>query len=179
MKSSNSEVAVAILGRPRGNRGEVTATSLSSRPERFSRLRTVYLYGAGAAYEVEEVWAHGETLIFKFRGIDDISSAEKLRDQEVRIPASERIQLDPGEFFHSDLIGCDVFEAGTGRRIGAVTSFEEYGGPPLLSVDNGRVLIPFIAAICTAIDPRQNRIEVELPEGLETINAVPPAQHLS
>ena len=164
-------ITIAVLGKARGNRGEVTAISYSSKPSRFAELQTVYLFGDGAAYEIEEVWTHHDTLIFKFKGVDDISAAEQLRDQEVRIPADQRVQLEPGEYFHSDLVGCEVREAGTGRVIGRVTSFEEYGGPSLLSVDDGRILIPFVAAVCTGIHPESGFIEVSLPEGLEDLNA--------
>src|SRR5206468_10944386 len=101
-------VTVALLGKTRGNRGELTAFSLSSKPERFENLREVYLFGSGEKYEVEETWFHLRTLIFKFRGVDTISDAEKLVGAEVRVPLSERAPLDPGEFYESDLIGCEV-----------------------------------------------------------------------
>jgi 16S rRNA processing protein RimM len=160
-------VSVAVLGRPRGNRGELTAESLSSKPERFARLKEVRLLGDGGAYQVEEVWEHAGTLVFKFRGVDSISDAEKLRGAEVQVPASERIELDPGEYFHSDLMGCEVRDRLSGRVIGHVTNFEEYGGPPLLEVDAGKLLIPFVKAICVDIRPEAKLIQVDLPEGLE------------
>ncbi len=162
-------ISVAVLGRPRGNRGEVTAESLSSRPERFALLREVRLTGAGDVYHVDEVWDHGGTLVFKFRGVDSITDAEKLRGAEVQVPLAERISLEPGEYFHSDLIGCEVRERGSGRVVGRVTNFEEYGGPPLIEIDGGRLLIPFVKAICVDIRPDEKRIEVELPEGLEDL----------
>jgi 16S rRNA processing protein RimM len=167
--SDTQWVAVARLIRPRGNRGELIAESLTSRPERFGELRTVHLFGSGAAFEVERVWDHGGTPIFKFKGIDTISAAEALRGAEVRVPATERVALDAGEYFQSDLIGCEVRDASTGRLIGLVTGWEEYGGPPLLQVDDGRVQIPFVKAICVEIRPDERLIRVELPEGLETL----------
>lgn len=165
-------IAVAVLGRPRGNRGELTATSLSSKPERFARLRHVRLDGVDvSSLEVEEVWEHDRELVFKFRGIDSIDDAERLRGAEVQIPRAERIELEPGEYFHSDLIGCEVLENASGRIVGKVTNFEEYGGPPLLEIDNGRILIPFVKAICVDIQPEEKLIRVELPEGLEKLTA--------
>lgn len=165
-------IAVAVLGRPRGNRGELTATSLSSKPDRFARLRQVRLDGAEvSSREVEEVWEHEGELVFKFRGVDSISDAEKLRGAEVQVPRSERVELDPGEYFHSDLIGCEVREMRSGRSIGKVTDFEEYGGPPLLQIDGGRVLVPFVKAICVDIRPEEKLIRVEFPEGLENLNS--------
>jgi 16S rRNA processing protein RimM len=166
-------IAVAVLGRPRGNRGELTASSLSSKPERFARLKEVRLVGErpgdAASYEVEEVWEHSGELVFKFRGVDSISDAEKLRGTEVQVPRSERVELEPGEYFHSDLIGCEVRERVSGRTVGKVTNFEEYGGPPLLEIDGGRVLIPFVKAICVDIRPDEKLIQVEIPEGLENL----------
>jgi 16S rRNA processing protein RimM len=171
LSSAADWIAVALLGRPRGNRGELTAVSLSSKPERFARLRQVRLAGDGTSHEVEEVWEHSGELVFKFKGIDSISDAEKLRGAEVQVPRSERVELDPGEYFHSDLIGCEVHDRASGRTIGKVTNFEEFGGPPLLEIDGGRMLIPFVKAICVDIRPDEKVIHVEIPEGLEDINA--------
>ena len=167
-------IAVAVLGRPRGNRGELTAASLSSKPERFARLKQVRLVPVNAAeaarhYDVEEVWEHAGGLVFKLAGVDSISDAEKLRGAEVQVPAAERVELEPGEYFHSDLIGCEVRERVSGRVVGKVTDFQEYGGPPLLEVDGGRLLIPFVKAICVDIRPAEKLILTELPEGLESL----------
>jgi 16S rRNA processing protein RimM len=161
-------VTVALLGKTRGNRGELTAFSLSSKPERFEDLREVYLFGSGEKYEVEETWFHLRTLIFKFRGVDTISDAEKLVGAEVRIPFAERAPLDPGEYYESDLIGCEVVERGTGESLGRVKSLQDGGGAGLLEV--GDLLIPFSKAICVDIDPAAKRITVELPAGLKDLN---------
>ena len=169
-EGSNAEwVSIAVLGRPRGNRGELTAESLSSRPERFARLHEVRLLGEGTLYHVEQVWDHEGVLVFKFRGVDSIADAEKLRGAEVQVPVSERIELEPGEYFHSDLIGCEVRERSSGRVVGRVTGFEEYGGPPLLEIVGGRLLVPFVKSICVDIRPESKCIDVELPEGLEDL----------
>ncbi len=69
----------------------------------------------GNFYHVEEVWDHDGTLVFKFGGVDSITDAEKLRGAEVQVPLADRIALEPGEYFHSDLIGCEVRERGSGR----------------------------------------------------------------
>jgi len=163
-------IAIAALGRARGIRGEVTAVSLSSHPERFANLSRVYLFGPGDSYDVERVWDHQGLLVFKFKGVDSMTDAEKLRGYEVRVPASERVQPEPGEYFHSDLIGCEVRDAATSRPIGTVTAFEEYGGPGLLQIDAGRLTVPFVKEICVGIQPEQKLILVNLPEGLEDIN---------
>jgi 16S rRNA processing protein RimM len=89
---------------------------------------------------------------------------------EVRIPISQRISLEPGEFFQSDLIGCEVIDRRTGESIGRVSDWQDSGGAGLLVVGDDELLIPFVRAICVEIDPSSRRIAVELPEGLKDLN---------
>ena len=167
--SESDWITVALLGRTRGNRGEITAVSLSSKPERFENLREVYLFGPGDRYEVEFTWFHDSTLIFKFKGVDSISDAERLSGFEVRVPFSERVALDPSEFFEADIVGCEVIDRHTGKSLGRVSEWLDGGGPSgLLAV--GSLLIPFVRSICVEIDPAARRIAVELPAGLEDLN---------
>ena len=166
-------VTIAVLGRPRGNKGEVTASPLTNHEDRFDDLESVHLFGPagpGVEYPVERIWNHQGTPIFKFEGVDSINAAELLRGREVRVPKQDRVQLDEGEFFHDDLIGAEVRERTTDRLVGKVTGWEDFGGPSLLEIDGGRVLIPFVKAICVEILPDEKLIRVELPIGLETIN---------
>ena len=124
----------------------------------------------GTPLEIERIWRHKDALIFKFAAVDSISAAEAFEGAEVCIPKEERAPLAEGEYYQSDLVGCQVLEAKTGRLIGVVTDWQEYGGPPLLEVrgkSGKEVLIPFVKAICTEIDPTGRRILVDLPEGLE------------
>ena len=172
--SAEGWVAVALLGKPRGNRGELTAVALSSRPERFGSLREVFLFGgraapalAGERIGVEFTWFHQGALVFKFRGVDTITDAERLAGAEVRIPLSERIALEPGEFFESDLVGCQVVER-DGESLGRVQSLDAGGGAGLLVLEDG-FMIPFARAICVEIDPASRRIVVDLPEGLKDL----------
>ena len=79
------------------------------------------------------------------------------------------MQLEPGEVFLSDLIGCEVVERGTGESLGSVTGWNDGGASGLLEVGKD-LLIPFARSICVAIDTAAKRIEVDLPEGLKDLN---------
>lgn len=158
-------IAVAVLGRARGIRGEVTAVAFG-KPERLAALREVWI--EGRRYEVEEVWFHNGRPVLKFRGVDSMTDAQALTGCEVRIPRSERAEPEAGEYYISDLIGCEVIERATGRSLGTVTGWQDWGGPGVLEV--GTLLIPFARSICVEIDPKARRILVDLPEGLRELN---------
>ena len=167
-------VTIALLGKTRGNRGEVTAVALSDKPERYEDLTEVQVFRPGGAAEgekfaVEETWFHSGTLVFKLEGVDTIADAERLYGSEVRVPASQRITLEEGEYFQSDLIGCAVVERRTGESVGVVTAWDDGGGSGLLVV-NDDLLVPFARSICVEINPTARRITVELPEGLKDLN---------
>lgn len=170
-RSANPEewVTLALLGRTRGIRGELTSIAFS-KPERFTALDQVYLFGVGRPYQVESTWWHGATLIFKFQGIDSIDAAEELVGSEVRVPREQRAELDSGEYFQSDLVGCQVVDRHTGQPIGPVTRFDEAGGSSGLLVVGRDLLIPFARAICVEIDLQARRIVVDLPDGLRDLN---------
>ena len=163
-------VTVARLGKARGIRGEITALPLSDRPERFESLGQVYLCGTGAPVpiEVESTWFHNRTLIFKFQGVDTMSDAELLSGMEVRVPLAERVPAEPGEYFQSDLIGCEVVDRSSGASLGRVEDWQDGGGGGLLVVTGG-MMIPFARAICVEIDVARRRIAVDLPEGLREL----------
>lgn len=172
-------VTIARLTRTRGNRGELAAVSLSNHAERFAGLREVTLMGAEGfpddprKLEVEEIWEHGSRLIFKFEGVDTISDAEKLCGAEVCVPFAERFALPEGEYYHSDLVGCDVVDAASGESFGKVVAFREEGGSGLLEVERaggGELLVPFSQSICVVIDCERKRIGVDLPPGLLELN---------
>jgi len=167
-------IALARLGRPRGNRGEITAIGFAGGAERYQCVKIVRLFHPGdpngRQAEIESAWEHAGRLILKFRGVDSISQAEELSGAEVCIPAADRQTLAAGEVYESNVIGCKVVERATGRDLGLVLALQETGGPALLELESG-MLIPFARAICVEIDTAAKRIVVELPEGLEKLNS--------
>ncbi len=166
-----------MLVRPWGHRGELIAAALTSRRERLRQGREVFLFAPGGEtghpYVIEAVRDHRGRVVFKFRGVDTIEQAEALRGAEIRVPLRERPAPPPGEYYQSDLIGCEVIERPTQARLGYVAGWEEYGGPPLLRVaaspGGPEILIPFARTICVEIDVEGRRILVELPEGLKDL----------
>lgn len=171
-------ITLARIVRARGLRGEVAAEILTDFPERLPNLTEVWLddrRGAPRRVEVERCWlstSKGGQAIFHFAGVDSVEAAEKLRGTEVQVPLEQRTQLGAGQYYVSDLIGCEVWEVGATAALGAVGDVQFPGGVPLLSVvtGDGEVLVPLAAEFCVRIDVQAKRIDVRLPEGLRDLN---------
>ena len=65
----------------------------------------------------------------------------------MRVPGGRPRSAGAGEFYYSDLIGCEVWDRKVGRPDRRVVAVQEFGGPGLLELDNG-MLVPFAKAIC-------------------------------
>ncbi len=164
-------MVVAEILRPRGNRGEVLARSQTDVPGRLENLKSAVAQladGSDVPIEIAEVWRHKDDWVLKFTGIDSIDGAERFRQADLWVSLPDRGTLPEGEFFQSDLIGCAVTDAATGKHLGSVAGWQQYGGPPLmeLTVDGREVLVPFVSSICRRIDLAARTITVDLPEGL-------------
>jgi 16S rRNA processing protein RimM len=185
LKSSNNPpegefagVALARILRPRGVRGEVAAEILTDFPERLPKLREVWLSSGRTQprrVQVRRCWlspSRGGQAIFHFVGVDNMDVAESLRGLEIQVPIGQRAQLDAGSYFVSDLVGCEVWEAGASSALGSVRDVEFPGGAPLLVIDtkDGEVLVPLAAEFCVRIDVKAKHIDLVLPKELRDLN---------
>lgn len=163
-------VVVAEILRPRGNRGEVIARSQTDVPGRLEQLKRAQIRlrdGSDVEVEIAEAWEHKGDWVLKFAGVDSINAAERFSGSDLWLAAAERGSLPEGEFFQSDLVGCTVIDVATGKQLGVVEGWQQYGGPPLmeLQIDGRQVLIPFVSAECQ-VDVAGRTIGIECPEGL-------------
>jgi 16S rRNA processing protein RimM len=174
-------VEVARLGRARGLRGEVYAYGWSS-PGRYAPPFKVWLgnpdgspANEGEPLVVSALTPYKDRLIVRFEGVESPEAARALAGRPVLLPGAGRPPLEAGEFYLSDLVGCEVVVQATGRRVGTVIGWREIGGPELLEVRPGGagdqvIWIPFARAVCVEIDPAGRRIGIDPPEGLLELN---------
>jgi 16S rRNA processing protein RimM len=168
-------ITLAHLRRTRGNKGELIGDSLTSHPERFQKLTRVFLVKGEETREmqVESAWDFRGDPVFKFVGIDSISAAEPLAGYDVCVPPEERVQLEEGEYFFSDIVGCAAY-AGD-ERIGTVAGWQDNGSGSQVwfevQEDSGKTfLVPFNRTIFREIDVVGKLVRLDLPEGLRELN---------
>ena len=169
-------VAIGVIAKSQGRKGEVAVNLLTDFPERFIGLRRVFIEGAGSEpvpFSVEAARVHKGRPVVKLAGVSSISEAQALAGKEMRLPTSELITLPEGSFYHFEISGLRVIDRNHGF-IGTAEEVLATGGTDVLLVrssDGGEVLLPFCSEICCRIDPDAGCIEVEAPEGLIDVNA--------
>ena len=169
-KEPSSFITIARIVRTRGNKGEILVESLTDFPDRFDTLEEVWLeFDNGSLQKIalDFTWEHKGRRIFKFTGIDTISSAEKLVGCMVQIPREQAVRLPAGTYFDHDLVGCSVDDT-QGKHLGFVEDILRISGNNQLVVKNGsrEFLIPAVKRICTRISIEKKEILVDPPEGL-------------
>jgi len=166
-------IAIGIIRKAHGVRGEASVEAWSDSPERFTDLRDVSLVSPDDQTRdasIESVRIHAGRALVKFAGIDSPEDVRSVQNWTVEIPASEARALEADEYFLHDLIGLTLIDA-EGVERGKVAQVEETGGGLLLVVDGprGRYDVPFAAEICTKVDLDARTIAVNLPEGIEDL----------
>jgi len=166
---------VGRIARAHGNRGQVIVNLDTDFPEaRFHAGAELFARrGSGVeALRLTSVRFQHERPVVGIEGVVTMNDAEALAGLELRVPIDRLTRLPPGTFYHHDLVGCRV-ETRAGAAVGVVRGVETAPSGARLVVDGaaGEVLIPLVAAICTAVDPLGKRIVIDPPDGLLDLNA--------
>ncbi|MGZ5473820.1 MAG: ribosome maturation factor RimM [Thermoanaerobaculia bacterium] len=174
-----SRIAVGVIRKAHGVRGEASVEPWSDAPERFEDLQSVTLVSPDETQtremRIEHVRTHAGRALLKFAGIETPEDVQLLQNWTLEIPEEEARELEADEYVLHDLPGLTLVDA-QGRERGVVIDVYEGGGGILLNVKrpDGRAFeLPFAADICTEIDLVTRRIVVSIPVGLEDLDAIP------
>ena len=101
-------------------------------------------------------------------GVDDRDAAEQLKGRLVLVDASQLAELEDGEYYSYQLVGCRV-ERIDGRPIGTLKEIWSTGAPDIFVVEDERgkqQLIPAAEGLLREVDIEARRIVVEVLPGL-------------
>lgn len=169
-------VLLGVIRRPHGVRGEASVEMLTGDPSRLAELDSVVLVSPdrsdSIAARVLSARVHKDRSLARFDAFGSPEEVSAHRNWSVEIPQDEVRELDDDEYFIHDLVGLEV-RAADGRSIGRVSGVLEGSAQILIEVaraDGGSFAFPFAEAIVTKVDTAAGVIEVDLPDGLETLN---------
>jgi 16S rRNA processing protein RimM len=174
----SDRIAVGVIRRAHGVRGEASVEPWTDSVERFTELESVTLVSPDESsvreVRIESVREHGERALVKFAGVETPEDVQTLQNWTVEIPEEQARELEEDEYFLHDLIGLTLFDA-EGNERGVVTDLVQGGGGILLNVrraDGREFELPFAADLCTEINLAEKRMVVALPEGLDDLDAI-------
>ena len=143
-----------VLGKftsPYGVKGWLKVFSYTEPMENIGSYHPIWISRAGKRerIELEELKRHGKGLVARVKGCDVRELTPQYTGAELVIPKDQLEQLEPGEYYWSDLIGLAVINE-QGENLGKVHHLMETGSNDVLvvkgggSLDNKERLIPYL-----------------------------------
>jgi len=161
---------VGVITTTHGVRGEVKVFPTTDDANRFNDLKEVFLDTGKdlLPLEIEGVKFFKQTVILKFKGIDNINDIEKYRGKDLLVSRENAVKLEKDEYFIFDLIDSQVFtEDGTKLGVLAEIMTTAANDVYIVKTDAGKeILIPSIKECILDVDVENKRITVHLLEGL-------------
>lgn len=109
---------------------------------------------AGRPYKIERLAGTADRPIVRLSGCSSRAAAEALGGADLLVPA----QLEEGEFWASDLVGCLVVDGA--REVGVVARMVAL--PSCEALEVGDLLIPMVRDAIRSIDVDARRIDVDM-----------------
>jgi 16S rRNA processing protein RimM len=168
LADDNDRVLLGEIGAAQGLKGEVRLRSYTQDPTAIAR------YGAlddehGRKIEIESLRVTPKALIARIKGVTTREGAEALANTKLYVARNRLPERDEEEWYHADLIGLTVVNAG-GAPIGTVIAVQNFGAGDLIeikpSAGGPTVLVPFTRDAVPEVDVEGGRLVLVPPQGL-------------
>ena len=139
-----------------GCHGGLKLESWCDSPEVLASFERIFIKRAGAyvEYRDKKSAVFKQFVLFDLAGISDMDAALALKNTVVYADR-EDFELEEGDYFIADIIGCDVIDADNGKVYGKLSEIINRGASDIYVVktETGEAMIP-------AVDEFIDRVEV-------------------
>lgn len=156
---------IGMICNTHGVSGNIKLIPWTDYPEIFEDLD--YIIINDVKYEIVDVKYQKANVILKFKGINTMEQAEKLKNFTAYCYKNQLADLEEDNYYIADLIGCEVYEEE--NVLGKVTDVIPAGGADLYEIKSegkSAIYLPAIKENILKIDIKNKIINVKLPEGL-------------
>lgn len=165
---------VGVITSTHGVRGEVKVFPTTDDASRFKKLKKVLLDTGKEDIELEisSVKFFKNMVILKFKGIDDMDTANKYRQKSLYVTRENAVKLKKNEYFIADLIGIAV-ASDEGEDLGIIEDVLQTGANDVYVIqkeDQEELLLPAIKDCIKEVDIEAGTMTVHLLPGLRDIN---------
>jgi len=157
--------------KPFGIQGEIVVQTMTDSPERFKKLKRVYLgtdEATAIEMDVEYVQVGERGVRLKLMATPDRTSAERIVGELLFVAEEQAIRLKKGTHFVHDLLGLQVVDE-NGDEVGILKDILKLPGHDVYVIDNhGReMMVPAVKEFLKEINIPARRIKVRLIEGMQ------------
>ena len=166
---SDSRVIVGAIAGAFGVKGEVRLKSFCADPAAIAEYTPLYAEDGRRFATVVITGAASNALTARIDGGATKEEADALKGTELYAERDQLPSLPDDEFYHADLIGLPVYDAG-GQLLGKVKAVLNHGASDLLEIHipgaKSTVLLPFTNAAVPTVNLAAGRIVADPPAGL-------------
>ena len=153
---NNKYIDCGMIVNTHGCHGGLKLESWCDSPEVLTSFKKVFLKKGEEfeKYKVKKAAVFKQFVLFDLEGITDMDAALALKGSVVYAERKD-FKLGDGEYFIADIIGCDVIDANSDKKLGVLKEVINRGASDLYVVktENGDVMVP-------AVDEFLDRVEV-------------------
>ncbi|MBO0477529.1 ribosome maturation factor RimM [Vagococcus sp. DIV0080] len=157
-----------------GIKGEVRVISKTDfSEERYQKGNTLFLFQENKQPITLTIKSHRKHKNFDILSFEDhpnINDVEKYRDGILKISKDSVGELEENAFYYHEIIGLEVFDE-EGKQLGTIKEILSPGANDVWVIGQNKkgekdILIPYIESVVKQVDVANNRVDVEIPEGL-------------
>ncbi|KIC17919.1 MULTISPECIES: ribosome maturation factor RimM [unclassified Leisingera] len=162
-------ICVGAISGSFGVRGEVRLKSFCAIPEEIEDYSPLSNEDGSKTYSLTITRPIKNGFAALLEGVETKEEADAIKGLRLFARRDQLPQLPDDEFYHTDLIGLEVYDTG-GTLLGTVKSVQNHGASDLLEIHGpglkATVLLPFTLEAVPTVDLTQRRIVADPPEGL-------------
>ncbi|MGH8015361.1 MAG: ribosome maturation factor RimM, partial [Candidatus Zixiibacteriota bacterium] len=159
-------ITVGQLARPRGTEGEMYVTPLTDFPGRFENMTEIFV-SAGDSWQKMKILSSkmisGRPVI-RLENVKSPEEAARFTKRYLAVPKSQIMTPPANSYYIFDLVGCEVFDEKSNRKIGAILEVEEYPANDVYVIktdDNKRLTLAAVKAFVKKVDVENRKIVID------------------
>lgn len=179
MEDLNQLIFIGKITKSIGVKGHLKVIPLTDFPDRFLKLKEVYLFDElkdklvtdtktqKLLFRLKDTTLGSNFIKLKLDGYNDINEVDIFYNKLICIDEKKRVKLPKGLYYYYEMIGCDVYEGEI--YLGKVVKIDNFGSSDILFIMTNKgneIMIPLLKEFVIKIDIIKKRIDVKLIEGL-------------
>lgn len=169
MTVKKNKICVGVIADAHGVRGLVKVRSFTEEPCDILAYGTLYDEAFSREFVLEKLSVNKDVILAKLVGVADRDKALELKGVKLFVERDKLPKLEEETFYHSDLIGLEVFSK-EGRSFGKITAVHNFGAGDVLDVktpNGASVMVAFTKKNVPTVDIENQKVLVACDDWFE------------